>query len=188
MYKSLNTDAQQFKAVSVRKKKKKSRKHEGDEEGQDGKLVMSDPEDHMTKEKPSDVSYSEENILHLESNHSSTRNSSGHSSFSGDVDESIQQSMVALSQPESSDAEGDATSQAQLAYQTTEMVIKATNEGMNHTGGHSIRLSSEMRTNVSSCVRMCACIVYRHMHTYNIIHTTHIHATHTHTEHTQVLD
>lgn len=136
----------------MRKKKKKSRKLETDEEeeGQDGKLVTPEPEDQVVKEKPSNTSNPEDNFLQFESNHSSTRNSSGHSSFSGDVDESIQQSMVALSQPESSDTEGDATSQAQLAYQTTEMVIKATNEGMNHTGGHNIRFSSEMRTNVSS--------------------------------------
>ena len=132
--------------VSVRKKKKKSRKHEADEEeGQ----VTPEPEDQIIRERPSDKS--EDNVLQLESNHSSRRNSSAHSSFSGDVDENIQHSMVALSQPESSDTEGDiATSQAQLAYQTTEMVIKATNEGMNHTGGHSIRFSNEMRTNVST--------------------------------------
>lgn len=132
----------------------------------------------MTKEKPSDVSYSEENVLQLESNHSSTRNSSNRSSFSGDVDESIQHSMVALSQPESSDAEGDATSQAQLAYQTTEMVIKATNEGMNHTGGHSIRFGSEMRTNVSPTA-------YIYMSVYCMC-TTHIHTRHTQT-HTRTL-
>ena len=137
--------------VSVRKKKKKSRKHEIDEEeAQDGNIVTPEPDDQIIRERPSDVS--EDNIPQLESNHNSRRNSSTHSSFSGDVDESIQHSMVALSQPESSDTEGDATSQAQLAYQTTEMVIKATNEGMNHTGGHNIQFSSEMRTNVSATV------------------------------------
>ena len=136
--------------VSVRKKKKKSKKHETDEEEAQ---VTPEPEDQIIRERPSDIS--EDNVLQLESNHSSRRNSSAHSSFSGDVDESIQHSMVALSQPESSDTEGDiATSQAQLAYQTTEMVIKATNEGMNHTGGHNIRFSSEMRTNVST---NCTC-------------------------------
>ena len=115
-------------------------------------------------EKPSDLS--EDSVPQLESNHSSRHNSSAHSSFSGDVDESIQHRMVALSQPESSDTEGDATSQAQLAYQTTEMVIKATNEGMNHTGGRNIPLSSEMRTNVSKHIQaiMCVCMCIMCMH------------------------
>ena len=159
--------------VSVhKKKKKKTRKQETDEEeGQEEKLATPEPEDQIIREKPSDLS--EDNFLQLESNHSGRCDSSAHSSFSGDVDESIQHRMVALSQPESSDTEGDATSQAQLAYQTTEMVIKATNEGMNHTGGRNIPLSSEMRTNVSKyrsvvymcsttyicmCVYMCVCI------------------------------
>jgi len=138
----------QFKAVSVRKKKKKPKKHEDDvEDNEDEKLFIPEPvEDSIFKGRPSDISLSEgDSAPHIGgSNHSST-----HSSFSGEAEESTHQPMVALYQPESSDTEGDLTTQAQMAYKTTEMVIKATNDGMNHTGGHNIKFSGEMRTNVS---------------------------------------
>lgn len=141
----------QFKAISVKKKKKKVKKHEeheDEDDNEDTKLFTSEPaEDSILKSRPSDISLSDgDSVPHIGgSNHSSTR-----SSLSGEAEESTHQPMVALCQPESSDTEGDLTTQAQLAYKTTEMVIKATNDGMNHTGGHNIKFSGEMKTNVSA--------------------------------------